>query len=79
MILYTVLPIETVLEGLEQERDFIDIQLEGVTLTVEPVSLEEAVIVRLISTDPRHYLNPQFSPGRKIRLFQVLPSITAML
>ena len=79
MILYTVLPIETVLEGLDRQRSFIDIQLEGVTLTVEPVSLEEAVIVRLISTDPRHYLHPQFSPGRKIRLFQVSSSATAML
>lgn len=79
MILYTVLPIETVLEGLEQERQFVDIQLEGLTLTVEPVSLEEAVIVRVISTDPRHYLNPQFSPGRKIRLFQASSFTTAML
>jgi hypothetical protein len=79
MILYTVLPIETVLEGLEQERNFVDIQLEGLTLTVEPVSLEEAVIVRVISTDPRHYLNPQFSPGRKVRLFQVSSFTTDML
>jgi len=79
VILYTVLPIETVLEGLEQDRDFFDIQLEGLTLTVEPVSLEEAVIVRVISTDPRHYLNPQFSPGRRIRLFHVSSFTTAML
>lgn len=79
MILYTVLPIEVVLEGLEQERGFVDIQLQGLTITVEPVSLEEAVIVRVISTDPRHYLNPQLSPGRKIRVFQLSSFTTAML
>jgi hypothetical protein len=79
MILYTVLPIEIVLEGLDQERDFIDIQLQGLTITVEPVSLEEAVIVRIISTDPSHYLNPQLSPGRKIRMFQVSSFTTAVL
>ncbi len=79
MILYTVLPHEVVLEGLDEKRNFVDIQLEGLTVTVEPVSLEEAVIVRVISTDPLHYLNPQLAPGRKIRLFQVLPSIAAML
>jgi len=79
MILYTVLPIETVLEGLEQERSFIDIQLEGLTVTVEPVSVDEAVIIRIISTDPRHYLNPQLSPGRKIRLFEVSSFATAVL
>ncbi|NLJ59432.1 MAG: hypothetical protein GX338_00615 [Firmicutes bacterium] len=79
MILYTVLPIEAVLEGLEHERSFIDLQLEGLTITVEPISMEEAVIVRVISTDPSHYLNPQLSPGTKIRLFQVSSFITTML
>jgi hypothetical protein len=79
MILYTVLPLETVLEGLEQERSFVDIQLQGLTLTVEPISMEEAVIVRIISTDPLHYLNPQFSPGRKIRLFKGFSSGMTML
>ena len=73
MILYTVLPHEIVLEGLEQKRNFIDIQLQGLTIMVEPISMEEAVIVRVISTDPTHYLNPQLSPGRKIRLFHVSP------
>lgn len=79
MILYTVLPLETVLEGLEQERNFVDLQLEGLTVTVEPVSLEEAIIVRVISTDPSHYLNPRLSPGKKIRLFQVSSFSTTML
>ncbi|NLS45607.1 MAG: hypothetical protein GX969_07725 [Firmicutes bacterium] len=69
MILYTIVPIETVFEGSEKERNFVDIQLQGVTLTVEPLSMKEAVIVRVISTDPSHYLNPRFSPGRRLRLF----------
>ncbi|HAV20614.1 MAG: YlzJ-like family protein [Bacillota bacterium] len=79
MILYTVLPIETVLEGLGQERKFVDIQLKGLSLTVEPISMEEAVIVRVISTDPSHYLNPRLAPGRKIRLFQSSSLISDVL
>lgn len=72
MILYTVLPIEQVLEGIERERHFVDIEIQGVTMTIEPVSAEEAMIVRIISTDPRDFLKPALQPGRKIRLTATL-------
>lgn len=72
VILYTVAPIEQVLEGIDRERRFVDMVVEGITMTVEPVSVEEAVIVRIISTDPRDFLNPALQPGRVIRLAPTL-------
>ncbi len=67
MILHTVLPIELVLEGLDQDRRFVEVDIGGVRMQVEPVSAEEATIVRIISTDPRDFLNPSLQPGRRIR------------
>lgn len=68
MILYTVVPLELVLEGMDKERAFTDVEVSGITMTVEQVSANEAVIVRLISTDPQHFLDPALQPGSRIRL-----------
>ncbi len=72
MILHTVLPIEQVLEGMDQERRFTEMTILGVTLIVEAVSADMAVIVRIVSTDPRDYLNPALEPGRTVRLAPAL-------
>ncbi|MGE5592265.1 MAG: YlzJ-like family protein [Betaproteobacteria bacterium] len=68
MILYTVLPLELVLEGMDKERTFMDVEINGIAMTVEQVSANEAVIVRLISTDPQHFLDPALQPGSRVRL-----------
>ncbi|MEW6105685.1 MAG: YlzJ-like family protein [Bacillota bacterium] len=68
MILYTVLPLELVLEGIDRERTFTDVEINGITMTVEQVSANEAVIVRIISTDPQHFLDPALQPGSRVRL-----------
>lgn len=68
MILYTVLPLELVLEGIDRERTFTDVEINGITMTVEQVSANEAVIVRIISTDPQHFLDPALQPGGRVRL-----------
>ena len=79
MILYTVIPIETVLEGLSEERSFVDVQIGNVTLVIEPISLDEAIIVRMISTNPYDYLNPSFSPGRSIHMSKISSYLTLAL
>ena len=75
MILYTVLPMELVLEGIERERQFTDVELGGVAMTIEPISAEEAVIIRIISTDPRDFLDPALQPGRILRFS---PTVSAL-
>ncbi|MGE5586947.1 MAG: YlzJ-like family protein [Clostridia bacterium] len=72
MILYTVLPLEVVLEGIDKERTFMDVEIRGVTMTVEQLSPNEAAIVRIISTDPQHFLDPALQPGTRIRLAPTL-------
>ena len=79
MILYTVIPIETVLEGLSEERSFVDVQIGNVTLVIEPISLDEAIIVRMISTNPYDYLNPSFFPGRSIHMSKISSYLTLAL
>lgn len=70
MILYTVMPIETVLEGLQPEdrRTFRDVPVGGVRLLVEEMSPGSGRIVRLLSTDPRDFLDPRYQPGSCLRL-----------
>jgi hypothetical protein len=67
MILHTPLPFDLVLEGFhEMEPAYEEIIVNGITMIVEPVSPRRAKIVRLISPDPMHYLNPAYAPGQMI-------------
>jgi hypothetical protein len=67
MILHTLLPLDQVLEGFnEMEPVYEEMNVDGITMVVEPVSPRRAKIVRLISPDPMHYLNPAYAPGQMI-------------
>ena len=64
MILYTIMPPEVVLEGMNQPvKPPQEIDLGNVKLLVETMGLNQGKVVRLISTDPQDYLNPNFQPG----------------
>lgn len=65
MILYTVLPLEDVLEGVEQDpQPTIQLSLGGgILVEAEPLGSFQARVVRVLSTDPRHYLEPHCQPG----------------
>ncbi|NPV52875.1 MAG: hypothetical protein HPY71_05055 [Firmicutes bacterium] len=73
MILYTVLSPEEVLDGMDKPRTFLEVELEGVKMTIEPISNEEARLVRIFSTDPRDYLDPLLQPGSTIRFSPAHP------
>ncbi len=67
-ILYTPLPIEQVLEGIDKDgRQYQEIDIGGVKLLVEQQSLESARVVRLISSNPMDYLNSKFQPGTELK------------
>lgn len=63
MILYTLMPLDTVLEGVDKEYKIDEITIDSVKLLVEPINSRFGKIARLISTDPQDYLDPKFSPG----------------
>jgi hypothetical protein len=66
LLLYTLMPLETVLEGIDKKYEYKEIDVDGVTLVVESVGINQGKIVRLLSSDPQDYLNPSFSPGKII-------------
>jgi len=70
MILYTAMPLELVLEGMDRTYNYQEINLDGIKLIIEPMDINHGKIVRLISTNPQDYLNSQLNPGTVVE-FQI--------
>lgn len=67
MIHYTPLPLEDVFAGWDRSPKALrQIVVDGITMQVEPINEQEAKIVRIISSDPKHYLDPTLAPGQLI-------------
>lgn len=67
MLLWTVMPIELVLEGIEKQPQYEEFQVENKRLVVEKVDNSYRV-VRIISTCPEDYLDQDYTPGRLVNL-----------
>ena len=74
MIHYTIYPPEWIYTDplSPPKRRIRDVSIGGVAMQVEILENGEARIVRLLSPDPRHYLNPRLQPGNRISL---IPSL----
>ncbi|NLG83493.1 MAG: ribonuclease [Firmicutes bacterium] len=71
MILYTIVPPEVVMA--EDEDGEIALEEEvllpgGARLLFRPDGKGRGIVSRLISTDPRDFLDPRFTPGAGIRV-----------
>lgn len=68
MIIYSVMPMERIMENMEETKyNYLEMEIDGVQMVVEQIpNTSEAKIVRLMSPNPQHYLNPQYMPGQKI-------------
>jgi hypothetical protein len=67
MTLYTIMPLEVVLNGLEQmEPCTVELMVKGVAVEVQPLNATQAAIIRIRSGNPQDYLNPDYTPGRVI-------------
>ncbi|MCU6795395.1 MULTISPECIES: YlzJ-like family protein [Paenibacillus] len=65
MTLYTIMPMEVVMSGLDSmDTASMDIKVNGVELEVQQLNATQATIVRLRSGNPQDYLNPNYSPGK---------------
>lgn len=65
MTLYTIMPEDKVFEGYENfVPDYLEVDINGVTMQVEMVGGSQARIVRLLSNNANDYLNPAYTPGR---------------
>ncbi|HBG21836.1 MAG: YlzJ-like family protein [Syntrophaceticus sp.] len=67
-VLYTPLPLELVMFTEDSTSPYQDIAIDGATLTVQPTATGMGKIVRINSTNPDHYLKPEFQPGQQISL-----------
>ncbi len=62
-VLWTVLPVELVLDGFEKGAVYEEAEVAGARVLVERVAPQQSRIVRLLSTAPADYLRPELQPG----------------
>jgi hypothetical protein len=63
MLLWTVMPLDLVLNGVENVIAYEELDYAGVKVQVEKLSPLECRIVRILSTQPEDYLRPELQPG----------------
>jgi hypothetical protein len=70
MILYTMMPQDLVFPPEEQNQSAgqMMVNYKGVPVLAEQVDAMNYQIIRVMSTDPSHYLNTDCTPGTKISL-----------
>lgn len=66
MLLYTAMPLELVLEGLDKTYEYKEIEINNIKVLIEPLEANKGKIVRIISPNPQDYLNTNLSPGNII-------------
>jgi hypothetical protein len=75
MLLWTVMPIELVLDGAEKLTAYEEIDYAGLRVLVEKLGPAECRIVRLVSTEPQDFLRPEVQPGNILTYRPVLTNI----
>mgnify|MGYP000150041576 CR=1 FL=1 len=69
VVLWSVMPLELVLEGLfPAEAALRDVVVEGRLLQVVPGQDGFGTVVRLVSGRAHDYLDPRFQPGTRVPL-----------
>ncbi|MED3624205.1 YlzJ-like family protein [Neobacillus thermocopriae] len=74
MILYTMMPHELIFpyDGNAYEKQQM-VSYQGIPLLVEPVDQQNVQVLRILSSDPQHYLHANLSPGSKISFSNLDP------
>ncbi|MBA4542272.1 MULTISPECIES: YlzJ-like family protein [Thermoactinomyces] len=65
MIYYSAFPLDLAYYDPSQIK-LEEMTVDGITMLVNKQNEGEATLVRLISPDPAHYLDPRYQPGMKI-------------
>jgi len=77
MTMYTNMPIELVLNGMDQPRPAdMELEIDGVLMQVAPLNATSGTIVRLLRCPLQTYLNPAYAPGQLIQYHPVIPPRT---
>jgi hypothetical protein len=69
MILYTVMPMEMMFEPAmsDFEKQSL-IEVRGIPMLVEKIDGDNCRIVRMMSTDPFHFMNQDLQPGTVLKM-----------
>ncbi len=73
VLLYTIVPVEVIFgedgdEEAARARAEELMEIEGVRLLVRMDGNGGAIVARLLSTDPRAFLDPRWMPGNRVRI-----------
>jgi L-rhamnose mutarotase len=67
MILHTIVPESLIFQSSDEEyKKQHVVQYNGVSLLVQKTETHEYEIVRLLSSNPQHFLQAQYEPGKKL-------------
>ena len=67
-MLYTIIPEEEVFNEMEEDsRSYLDVEVNGCTMQIEPIDHFSGTVVRVTSSNPQDYLNPMHQPGSVIQ------------
>ncbi|MDQ0156756.1 YlzJ-like family protein [Robertmurraya andreesenii] len=67
MILYTMMPHDLIFPT--DENDYgkqLTVTYDGIPLMVEKTENAEYRVIRVLSSDPNHFLHQKYAPGSKI-------------
>ncbi|MDQ1146686.1 hypothetical protein QE429_003513 [Bacillus sp. SORGH_AS 510] len=78
MILYTMMPHELIFPSdQESNQQQKMITYQGIPLLVEQMDPNNVQVVRILSSDPQHFLDDRVCPGAKIS-FSVQEGLSAL-
>lgn len=66
MLIYSVIPPELLVAGLENNSKGFEEIIDGVKVQIEPIGENTARINRILSTNPQDFLNPKLQPGQLV-------------
>lgn len=67
MILWTVVPPETLLPPAAEQPQRCEAVCDGVLLEVARTGTAQCEVVRILSTDPADFLAPELQPGARLQ------------
>ena len=74
MILYSIIPAEIVFKDYSEQipLQFIEAEYLGNKVQVVQSAANEFVISRVLSTEPKTYLDPRLQPGTVVRDIKIV-------
>ncbi len=66
MLIWTIIPEDLVFAGIENVKSGREVMYCGRRLLVSPMPEGKMCIMRVISSNPRDFMDPRFQPGTVI-------------